>query len=94
MIDELLKARIKHCKKLCLKLEEGDADYAIDLIETLQQLLINVVSKSVTCYTCNCTKGKEPEGNNYCNMCDHHFQQVMFANGLGMVSCGLITKLN
>jgi hypothetical protein len=43
MIDELLKARIKHSKKLCLKLEESDADCVIDLIETLQQLLINVV---------------------------------------------------
>ena len=46
MIDELLKARVKHCKKLCLKLEENDADYVIDLIETLQQLLINDVSKT------------------------------------------------
>ena len=44
MIDELLKARIKHSKKLCLKLEESDADCVIDLIETLQQLLIQRVS--------------------------------------------------
>jgi hypothetical protein len=46
MLDELLKARIKHSKELCLKLEESDADCVIDLIETLQQLLINVGSKT------------------------------------------------
>ena len=38
-----------------------------------KQCDIHVVSKSVTCYTCNCTTGKQPEGDNYCNMCDHYF---------------------
>ena len=35
--------------------------------------VLHSVGKIVTCYTCNCTKGKEPKGNNYCNMCDHYF---------------------
>lgn len=46
---------------------------AIDVDTSERQLTIPDVSKFVTCYTCNATKGKLPEGDNYCNMCDHYF---------------------
>lgn len=35
----------------------------------------NVVGQNeqLVCYTCNCTKGNAPKGDNFCNMCDHYF---------------------
>jgi hypothetical protein len=38
-------------------------------------LLLGVVGQSeqLVCYTCNCSKGNAPEGDNFCNMCDHYF---------------------
>jgi hypothetical protein len=38
-----------------------------------QELPIHNVSEIVTCYTCNCSKGKLPKGDNFCTMCDHYF---------------------
>ena len=30
-------------------------------------------SEQLVCYTCKCTKGNAPKGDNFCNMCDHYF---------------------
>ena len=40
-----------------------------------KDLIAGVVGRSeqLVCYTCNCTKGNAPKGDNFCNMCDHYF---------------------
>ena len=49
----------------------------------------------LVCYTCNCTKGENEEGNNYCNMCDHYFQQTNYYQRLQitLVALGLENNL-
>tara|TARA_B100000767_G_scaffold226942_1_gene216738 strand:- start:380 stop:616 length:237 start_codon:yes stop_codon:yes gene_type:complete len=78
MIDELLKARIKHCKNLCLKLEEKDSDYVIDLIETLQQLLLHNVSQQRK-LLCKCTTKILPDGNIQLRLCKKCAKEEGFA---------------
>jgi hypothetical protein len=55
---------------------EGSAWFETSLERINQALsLADVVGRSeqLVCYTCNCTKGNAPKGDNFCNMCDHYF---------------------
>lgn len=44
-----------------------------DLFKLLRLGVVVGQSEQLVCYTCNCTKGNAPEGDNFCNMCDHYF---------------------
>jgi len=48
-------------------------DLLIEGMRLVKNITYEPVLVTVTCYTCNVTKGTKPKGDNYCSMCDHYF---------------------
>ena len=75
-LEQLEKMQEDLFRQQCdLDIQKAMVKHFITKKKAKQLTLTDVVKQSeqLVCYTCKCTKGNAPKGDNFCNMCDHYF---------------------
>jgi len=78
MQEKLYNLKMKILKNKSIN-DNLKMELAEEIFQIEKEIAINYTrccksdSELLVCYTCKCTKGNAPKGDNFCNMCDHYF---------------------